>query len=91
MQRITNSDLDRLVRRLNIAKKYKPTRTVGRYRNGKYKSTAGFHISGAYGGVQLVFSKKDSSAERDITRGYVPKRELYEKMKAMLEFNSFKK
>ena len=91
MQRITNSDLDRLVKRLNIAKKYKPTRTFGRYRNGKYKSTAGFHIDSAYGGVKLVFSKKDSSGERDITRGYVPKRELYEKMKAMLEFNSFKK
>ena len=89
MQRITNNDLDNLVRRLNIAKKYKPTRTIGRYKNGKFKSSAGFHISGAYGGVQLVFSKKDSSAERNITYGFVPKRELYEKMKAMLEFNRF--
>jgi hypothetical protein len=89
MQRITNSDLDNLVRRLNIAKKFKPTRTIGRYKNGKFKSSAGFHISGAYGGVKLVFSKKDSSGETNITHGYVPKRELYEKMKAMLEFNRF--
>lgn len=89
MQRITNSDLDSLVRKLNIAKKFQPTRTIGRYKNGKFKSSAGFHIDGAYGGVKLVFSKKDSSGETSITSGYVPKRELYEKMRAMLQFNRF--
>jgi hypothetical protein len=91
MRRITQKDLDNIVKRLNIAKKFKPTRTVGRYKNGKYKSSAGFHVSYAYGGAKLVFSKKDDSSQRGITYGFVPKKELYEKIQAMLEFNSFKR
>lgn len=81
---ITQKDLESLVKKLNQAKKYTAVRTVGRYKNGNYKSSKGFHLSYAYGGVKLVFSKKDSSAEYDITRGYGTKRELYEKMQGML-------
>ena len=81
---ITKADLDSLVRRLNVAKKYKPTRTIGRYKNGKFKSDKGFHLDSAYGGVKLVFSNKDSSAESDVTRGYVSKKELYEKIQNIL-------
>ena len=91
MRRITVNDLENLVRRLNTAKKYKPTRKIGRYKNGKFKSDKGFHLSGAYGGYKLVFSEKDQSGERSITQGYVPKRELFDQMKAMLEFSSFKR
>jgi|TARA_B110000879_G_C10901438_1_gene404644 hypothetical protein len=89
--RITKADLESLVRRLNTAKKYKPTRSIGRYKNGKFKSDKGFHLDGAYGGYKLVFSNKDSSAERNVTNGYSSKKELFEKMRAMLEFSSFKR
>ena len=91
MRRITVKDLEKLVRRLNSAKKYKPTRKIGRYKNGKFKSNAGFHLSGAYGGYKLVFSNKDESGERSITQGYVAKRELFDQMRAMIEFSSFKR
>ena len=81
---ITQKDLDSLVKQLNQAKKYTPVRSVGRYKNGAYKSSKGFHLDYAYGGVKLVFSKKDSSAESSITKGYGTKKELYEKMTGML-------
>tara|TARA_R110000744_G_scaffold41684_1_gene94625 strand:- start:650 stop:916 length:267 start_codon:yes stop_codon:yes gene_type:complete len=81
---ITKADLESLVRRLNTAKKYKPTRKSGRYKNGKFKSDKGFHLDGAYGGYKLVFSEKDSSGERNITSGYSTKKELYEKIRNIL-------
>ena len=89
MRSITKADLDNLVRRLNIEKKNKPTRTIGRYKNGKFKSDKWFHISSAYGGVQLVFSKKDSSAESSVTQGYVSKRELFDQINAILSYRRF--
>ncbi len=84
MRRITVKDLENLVRRLNIEKKYKPVRKIGRYKNGKFKSDKGFHLSGAYGGYKLVFSEKDQSGERSITQGYAPKRELFDQINAIL-------
>jgi hypothetical protein len=81
---ITKANLESLVKRLNVAKKYKPTRSIGRYKNGKFKSDKGFHLEGAYGGYKLVFSNKDSSGKRDITRGYSSKKELYEKIQSIL-------
>lgn len=86
---ITKTDLENLVKRLNVSKKYAPVRTIGRYKNGKFKSSKGFHISGAYGGVKLVFSNKDSSAESDVTRGYVSKKELYDQINAILSYKRF--
>jgi hypothetical protein len=84
MSRITVSDLENLVKRINVAKKYQPVRKIGRYKNGKFKSNAGYHLSGAYGGYKLVFSKKDESGVRNVTSGYVPKKELYNQMKGIL-------
>jgi len=89
MQRITTADLEYLVKRLNSEKKYKPTRTTGKYKNGKYKSDKGFHISSAYGGVKLVFSDKDSSAQSNVTQGYVTKRELFDQINAILSYRKF--
>lgn len=84
MATITKNDLDNLVKRINVAKKYKPVREIGRYKNKKFKSNAGYHLDGAYGGYKLVFSKKDESGVRNVTSGYVPKKELYNQMKGIL-------
>jgi len=81
---ITKENLESLVKRLNVAKKYKPTRSTGRYKNGKFKSDKGFHLDKAYGGYQLVFSGKDSSGRMNITSRHVSKKELYEKIKSIL-------
>ena len=90
MRRITLKDLENLVRRLNIEKKYKPVRKIGRYKNGKFKSDKGFHLSGAYGGYKLVFSNKDDSSGRSVTRGgHIPKRELFDQINAILSYNNF--
>jgi hypothetical protein len=91
MRSITKADLDNLVRRLNIEKKNKPTRTIGRYKNGKFKSDKGFHISSAYGGVQLVFSKKDSSAESSVHRDMYLKENCLIKLTPYFLIEDFKK
>tara|TARA_R110002110_G_scaffold414096_1_gene642971 strand:+ start:183 stop:452 length:270 start_codon:yes stop_codon:yes gene_type:complete len=89
MRRITVGQLETLVRRLNESKKYKPVRKVGRYKNGKFKSDKGFHLSSAYGGYKLVYSDKDESSQSSVTSGYAPKRELFDQINAMLMYKRF--
>lgn len=82
---ITNSDLERLVKRINEA-----TGNALEYStkgdDGKYITHIGnYHLDYAYGGVRLVQTMNDGGGIRVIsTCGYGTKRELYQWLQAYL-------
>ena len=84
MQRITQSNLEAVVARIN--------RTVGaplasysRGEDGKLHANIGnYHLSYAYGGAALHRMSNAAGGVDDIFGGHMPKRELYEKMHAFL-------
>ncbi len=75
MERITQAHLENLLKRIN--------QTAG-FENPKYSTPDSYGLDGAYGGWKLVQYVNSSGGERNITHGYVSKRELYEKMHAFL-------
>ena len=81
MQRITNKNLDALCERLNRA-----TNNPLSYRAEDGSIAIGhYHISGAYGGVQLHQTVNDGGGVRDVLRcGYTTKRDLWNQMHAYL-------
>ena len=87
MERITDKDLDNMVKRINAA--------AGTPMNGwtqpslhssQHVANVGHYaISSAYGGSQMVQIVNEGGGERTISSGgYVPKRELYHQMQAYL-------
>ncbi len=82
MARITDEDLERMLKSLNKAMGYKGISWNSRQK--KYVGK-GFIIQGAYGGQQLQFVNKAKSAGvRSVYGGYVPKRELYDTIYHMI-------
>ena len=82
--RITNKDLESLVKRINIItdSPLEPHTRV----NGKYTANIGcYHLSYAYGGVSLQRMHNSSGGvESVIKSGHVSKRELYNLMHAFI-------
>ena len=82
--RTTLKQIEGLVERLNdvMARKHEPwTRE-----NGRNKANIGnFHISQAYGGVSLHEMSNNGGGVRDVFGcGHIPKRDLYDRLHAML-------
>ena len=82
--KITQKDLEIVVRQINEAAKA-PKTAYTRYKSGKHKANIGhYYLDGAYGGWKLVRIVSEGGGIRDITPGYVPKKELYYQMQAFL-------
>ena len=80
MRRITNTDLEILVKSINEATG-NPTKPFGTEWN-----IGNYHISGAYGGVSLHRICGENGGTIDIFRcGHVPKRELYNRMSSFFK------
>ncbi len=83
MNRITNADLEHLVKRINEAtgSPLEPYEKV----DGKYIPQPGcHHLSWAYGGVCLEKMHTSGSGVTSVLSGYGTKRELYEKMQSFI-------
>jgi len=89
MSRITNKDLEAVVRRINLITK-SPLDSWERTKlpDGRLisKSNVGnYHLSYAYGGVSLHrMSNESGGVSTPINSGHVPKRELYNLLQAFL-------
>lgn len=83
MNRITISNLEGLVRRINIAAgtPQAPYTKEG----GSFRVNVGnYHLDSAYGGWKLAQTVNEHGGERNITEGYVSKRELWGQLQAFL-------
>ncbi len=81
MERITQKDLECVVYAINSITdnpQEEYTRT-----NGKFKANVGnYHLSGTYGGWCLEQTMNEGGGVRTVLHGFVPKKELYNKMQA---------
>ena len=90
MERITQKDLEYLVKRINkiTSSPMAPYTRNGEKGNRKAGFTANinnYHLDYGYGGVQLVRMVNDAGGIETISRGcHVPKRELYYWMQAYI-------
>lgn len=75
MQRITQENLCGLLKRINAQ---------AGFDNPKYSTVGSYALDWAYSGVKLVQYVNEQGGERNITSGYVPKRELWNSMHAYL-------
>ncbi len=77
--RITQKDLTALVNRINDAAGT-PRELYATNEKGEYiQNKTAYHLQGAYGGWKLC-----QGGGKEITYGYISKRELYEKMLVFL-------
>ena len=85
MDRIRQSDLEYLAGLINQATN-SPMETLTRDETGKLTANVGnYYISGAYGGVSLHRNVNLRGACTDVFNcGHVPKRDLYNRMRAYL-------
>ena len=84
-ERITDDDLERLCGYINRITK-NPDQPYSLGLDARYHPNAGcYHISGAYGGTDLVRMCKSGTGVSSVFGcGHVPKRELYGRMQAFL-------
>jgi len=80
--RISKSELDALVRRINELKNNHPMPYDTETRRWLVGAV---YIQGAYGGFALEEVATDSGGTRNVFGGYRPKRELYQLMHAYLK------
>ena len=85
MDRITNGHLEHLVERLNKLTG-QATEPWTKQKDGSYKANVGnYHLSGAYGGVCLhQMVNEGGGVTTPLTYGHVPKRELYNALRAFV-------
>ena len=77
MNTIKLMHIEAQVERLNQAKGFdKP----------KWNTIGSYQLSGAYGGWQLQQIQNEGGGIKAITSGFVPKRELYDQIQAILNF-----
>jgi len=85
MHRITKADLEGAVRALNLATG-QPPEPYTREADGALTHHPGnYHLSGAYGGWQVEQMHPSGGVTRALGGGYIPKRELYSLICAMVE------
>lgn len=85
--RITEKDLDAVVKRINVMTGSPEASYTTYQENGKkkYRSNPGnYHLQSAYGGHGLVRMSNNGGGVESIIGGYFPKRELYERMQAFI-------
>ena len=79
-QRITKENLEAVIERINKLTD-SPIEAYTRGEDGTYKSNPGnYHLDGAYGGYSLARMCNEGGGIESIISGYMPKKELYEKM-----------
>ena len=84
MERIKQAWLENGVRNLNIAN--------GFGANPKYSTIGAYTLDGAYGGWQLQQYCNESGGVSVVSRGgYVSKRELYDQICAIMEYEASKR
>lgn len=84
MQRITMGDLEAVVERINHVTG-SPKESYIKDKAGNYLAQPGnYHLDGAYGGWGLSRMSNPGGGVGNIIGGFMPKRELYEKMQAFL-------
>ena len=85
MDRITLKQLEGLAGMIN-RELGTPEAAYTKGADGKYTANIGcHHLDGAYGGHKLVRMVNDGGGVSDVTGGYIPKRELYNRMRAYLD------
>ena len=85
MDRITEKDLEDACKRLNELTD-SPVKPWEKDATGKTHGQIGnYHISHAYGGVALHRMNNTHGGIEDLCSGHQPKRELYEKINAMMK------
>jgi len=83
MERITVSNLEAVVRRINQATNSPADPYMKR--GDKYVAQVGcYHLSGAYGGYALHQMVNEGGGVRDVFGGHIAKRDLWERMHAFL-------
>lgn len=89
--RITDKHLDTLCDHLNKLTN-SPATSYTRTADGMRANIGNFHISHAYGGVCLHrMSNENGGVTTPLCYGHVPKRELYEQMRAFIAGIQFDK
>ena len=85
MDRIRQSDLEHYAGLINQATN-SPMETLTRDETGKLTANVGnYYISGAYGGVSLYRNVGPGGGSTEVLNsGHVPKRDLYNRMRAYL-------
>ena len=84
MNRITRANLDAMCAEINRTAGT-PTEPWTRHGDGRLTANIGcYHLSGAYGGWSLEQMASEGGGVHAIFSGYLPKRELYERMRAYL-------
>jgi hypothetical protein len=73
--KITQKDLEAVLKRIN---------SKAGFENPKYSTIGSFLLDGAYGGWKLAQYCNEHGGQRDITSGFIPKKELYYQMHAFL-------
>ena len=85
MYRITKKDLENGIARLNRLAGT-PPEPYTKHANGKWSPNAGnYHLSGAYGGYQVMQMVESGGCSCPIGAGHVPKRECYETLHAFIK------
>ena len=85
MERITNKHLEAVCERLNKVLD-RPLAPWSRVDGQNVANIGNFHISHAYGGVCLhEMCNEHGGVRTPLVYGHVPKRELYNRMHAMLD------
>ena len=82
--KVTQADLNNIVGIIN-RKAGTPAEPYAKDKNGNFQPQANcYHLAGAYGGWKLEQMCETGSGVKDVTFGYVPKRELYYQLRAFL-------
>ena len=86
MDRMTNEKLEGLARIINKLTN-NPLEPMSTDENGRTQFNGGcYHLSGAYGGKSLHRMSKRGSGTSDVfSCGHIPKRDLYNRMRAFID------
>lgn len=85
MNRITESNLNFLVKRINEVTG-SPAEPYTKLKNGKFKANIGnYHLDWAYGGVKLVRMHSGGGGIKEVLHsGFTTKRDLYNQLHSFL-------
>jgi hypothetical protein len=85
MERITNAQLETMVRRINESTG-SPLEPYTKTETGCRANVGNYHLSGAYGGKSLHRMCSEGGGVSDVFGcGHIPARDLYNRMRAFLD------